>query len=132
MTNAKDADGLAWQVGVWNRMAPVYAQEVDQRFIPVIDQVLLRAKVQPGQNVLDLGTGTETFSRYAESSFPMRITASTSPSTSRSVVRGLMKHGRIARTPLAIVLVGTNGVSRRRRSRSRWFKASPSTPGGGA
>ena len=58
MTNSKDAEGLAWQVGVWDRMAPVYAQEVDQRFIPVVDQVLLRAKVQPGQDVLDLGTGT--------------------------------------------------------------------------
>ena len=58
MMNSKDAEGLAWQVGVWDRIAPVYAQEVDQRFIPVVDQVLLRAKVQRGQNVLDLGTGT--------------------------------------------------------------------------
>lgn len=57
-TTDRNAEGLAWQTGVWDRMARVYAEEVDQRFIPVVDQVLLRGNLQPGQRLLDLGTGT--------------------------------------------------------------------------
>jgi SAM-dependent methyltransferase len=55
---ARHKEGLAWQVGVWDGMTPVYAQEVDSRFIPVVDQVMLRARLVPGLRVLDVGTGT--------------------------------------------------------------------------
>jgi SAM-dependent methyltransferase len=51
-------DGLAWQIGVWDRIAPVYIRDVDPRFAPVIDHLLARAALQPGERVLDLGTGT--------------------------------------------------------------------------
>lgn len=57
MAESKE-DGVAWQVGVWDRMAQVYQQEIDTRFGPVIDQLLLRANLQPGETVLDFGTGT--------------------------------------------------------------------------
>jgi len=39
-------------------MADVYRREIDTRFAPVIDQVLKLANLQPGETVLDLGTGT--------------------------------------------------------------------------
>ena len=39
-------------------MADPYVREVDSRFEPVIEQLLLRARLQAGENVLDLGTGT--------------------------------------------------------------------------
>ena len=51
-------EGLAWQVGVWDRMSQVYRSEIDRRLEPVVDQVLARAGLQPGEQVLDLGTGT--------------------------------------------------------------------------
>lgn len=51
-------EGLAWQVGVWDKMADIYQQEIDARFGPVIDHVLAYADLQPGESVLDLGTGT--------------------------------------------------------------------------
>jgi len=51
-------EGLAWQVGVWDRMSQVYRSEIDRRLAPVVDQVLARAGLQPGERVLDLGTGT--------------------------------------------------------------------------
>ena len=57
-TESKHDEGLAWQVGVWDRMSPVYALEVDSRFVPVVDQVMLRARLRPGLRVLDVGTGT--------------------------------------------------------------------------
>ena len=50
--------GFAWQVGVWDRMAEIYQQEIDSRFAPVIQKLLDRAMLQPGESVLDLGTGT--------------------------------------------------------------------------
>jgi 2-polyprenyl-3-methyl-5-hydroxy-6-metoxy-1,4-benzoquinol methylase len=49
---------LQWQVGVWDRMSPIYLREVDDRFTEIIDGVIRRAALQPGQQVLDLGTGT--------------------------------------------------------------------------
>ncbi len=51
-------DALAWQVGVWDRMSQTYLREVDRRFTPVVEQVIKRAALEPGHNVLDLGTGT--------------------------------------------------------------------------
>jgi enediyne biosynthesis protein CalE5 len=50
--------GLAWQVGVWDRISQLYWTEVDPRFAPVVDGVIARAALRPGQRVLDLGTGT--------------------------------------------------------------------------
>src|SRR5215207_4412136 len=50
--------GFAWQVGVWDRMAEIYQQEIDRRFAPVIKTLLDRAMLRPGEAVLDLGTGT--------------------------------------------------------------------------
>jgi ubiquinone/menaquinone biosynthesis C-methylase UbiE len=56
--NADQEAALAWQVGVWDRMSRLYWEEVDPRFAPVVDGVIARAELQPGQRVLDLGTGT--------------------------------------------------------------------------
>ena len=50
--------GLAWQIGVWDRMAEIYQREIDRRFAPVIDGLLDRAMLRPGASILDLGTGT--------------------------------------------------------------------------
>jgi ubiquinone/menaquinone biosynthesis C-methylase UbiE len=50
--------GLAWQLGVWNRISDIYLREIDQRFTPVVDRVVTRAALTAGQHVLDLGTGT--------------------------------------------------------------------------
>lgn len=58
MDQRKDAEALAWQVGVWDRMAPVYIREVDIRFRQVVDRVVAHAELKPGHHVLDLGTGT--------------------------------------------------------------------------
>jgi SAM-dependent methyltransferase len=49
---------LQWQVGVWDRMSDLYLREVDRRFTPVVENVLERAELRPGERVLDLGTGT--------------------------------------------------------------------------
>ncbi|TMJ56765.1 MAG: methyltransferase domain-containing protein [Alphaproteobacteria bacterium] len=49
---------LQWQVGVWDRMSPIYLREVDNRFSEIIDVVIRRAALGPAQQVLDLGTGT--------------------------------------------------------------------------
>ena len=53
-----DRAGLAWQRGIWDRYPELYRQEVDRRFAPVVEHVITRAALQPGQHVLDLGTGT--------------------------------------------------------------------------
>ena len=50
--------GLAWQVGVWDRISQIYWSEIDSRFEPVVDSVLARADLQAGEHVLDVGTGT--------------------------------------------------------------------------
>jgi SAM-dependent methyltransferase len=50
--------GLAWQIGTWDRQAAIYWDEIDRRFVPVIDGVIARAALQRGERVLDLGTGT--------------------------------------------------------------------------
>lgn len=50
--------GLAWQVGVWDRISPLYWAEIDSRFAPVVDGLIERAAPRPGERVLDLGTGT--------------------------------------------------------------------------
>ena len=56
--SASNQDAQAWQVGVWDRISQLYLKEVDRRFIPVIEQVIGRSTLQPGEHVLDVGTGT--------------------------------------------------------------------------
>lgn len=51
-------EGLAWQVGVWDRMAQPYQRELDRCFASVVDGVVARARLQAGERILDLGTGT--------------------------------------------------------------------------
>ena len=51
-------EGLAWQVGVWDRISQIYWSEIEHRFEPVVDAVLVRADLQAGDRVLDVGTGT--------------------------------------------------------------------------
>jgi len=58
MNTGAEGRGLEWQVGVWNRMSEVYEHEIDPRFATVVEHVVRRADLKPGQRVLDLGTGT--------------------------------------------------------------------------
>jgi SAM-dependent methyltransferase len=58
MNRSSDEKGLAWQTGVWDKISDLYLEEVDQRFVPVIEGVIDRADIRPGESVLDLGTGT--------------------------------------------------------------------------
>jgi SAM-dependent methyltransferase len=58
--DAANEAGLAWQAGVWDRVSRLYWDEIDPRFAPVVDGVIARARLEPGQRVLDLGTGTGT------------------------------------------------------------------------
>ncbi|OLC61995.1 MAG: hypothetical protein AUH89_01915 [Ktedonobacter sp. 13_1_40CM_4_52_4] len=58
MEGDPDRQGLAWQMGIWDRISQTYVREVDSRFTPVVEQVIRRATLLPGQRVLDLGTGT--------------------------------------------------------------------------
>lgn len=53
-----ETDGLRWQVGIWDQISQIYLREVDRRFAPVVDGVITRASLRPGERVLDLGTGT--------------------------------------------------------------------------
>jgi len=62
--NKKD-QGLEWQIGVWDRISELYAQEVDRRFVPVVEAVIARAALKPGERVLDLGTGTGSVAVHA-------------------------------------------------------------------
>jgi SAM-dependent methyltransferase len=53
-----DTDAQQWQLGVWDRIAPVYETEIDPRFAPLVQRVLDLAGVETGDHLLDLGTGT--------------------------------------------------------------------------
>ena len=55
---SSDDEGLNWQIGVWNQMSRLYGREVDRRFSPVVEALIRRASLRPGERVLDLGTGT--------------------------------------------------------------------------
>ena len=57
-SNDNEQAALQWQLGVWDRMSPIYLREVDDRFTEIIAGVIRRAALRPGQQVLDLGTGT--------------------------------------------------------------------------
>jgi ubiquinone/menaquinone biosynthesis C-methylase UbiE len=52
-----EQEGLKWQVGVWDRISPIYLQAIDNRFTGVVDAVIRRAALQSVEQVLDLGTG---------------------------------------------------------------------------
>lgn len=54
----RDREGLEWQIGVWNRISDIYLRKIDQRFAPVVGEVIARAGLKVGDSVLDLGTGT--------------------------------------------------------------------------
>jgi SAM-dependent methyltransferase len=58
MKSASDQEALRWQVGVWDRISQLYLREIDPRFAPVVGGVIGRADLKPGEQVLDLGTGT--------------------------------------------------------------------------
>lgn len=58
MADEGTREGLTWQIGVWDRMSDIYLHEIDKRFAPVVESVLARAGLEPGNRVLDLGTGT--------------------------------------------------------------------------
>jgi SAM-dependent methyltransferase len=58
MQSGSEDKGLAWQIGVWDGMAQPYEREVEQRFASVVEGVVQRARLQAGEQVLDLGTGT--------------------------------------------------------------------------
>jgi SAM-dependent methyltransferase len=57
-SDERDREGAAWQRSIWDRYPEIYEHEVDPRFAPVIEQVIRRAALAPGQDILDLGTGT--------------------------------------------------------------------------
>lgn len=57
MGNDRD-DALRWQVGVWDTISDRYLRDIDDRFTGVVAQCSMRAALQPGEAVLDLGTGT--------------------------------------------------------------------------
>jgi ubiquinone/menaquinone biosynthesis C-methylase UbiE len=53
-----EQEGLKWQIGVWDRMSPIYLRAIDNLFTGVVDAVIRRSALQSVQQVLDLGTGT--------------------------------------------------------------------------
>ena len=44
----QEQTGLAWQIGVWDRMSDVYLREIDRRFAPVVEEVIARAQLAAG------------------------------------------------------------------------------------
>ncbi|MCZ6828406.1 MAG: SAM-dependent methyltransferase, partial [Gammaproteobacteria bacterium] len=58
MNRDSDGEGLAWQTSIWDRISNLYLEEVDRRFVPVVNGVIDRAALMPGERVLDLGAGT--------------------------------------------------------------------------
>src|SRR5262245_46552410 len=77
MDQQKNAEGLAWQISVWERMVPVYVREFHKRFGPIVERGVQRPDLKPGQHVLVLGTGTGSVAlRAAEAVAPHgRVTA---------------------------------------------------------
>ena len=59
---------VAWQTGVWSRISDIYMREIDGRFAPVVEALITRAVLAPGENVLDLGTGTGAVAERAAAS----------------------------------------------------------------
>lgn len=61
----QDREALAWQTGVWNRISDIYVNEIDRRFVPVVEALVGRATLLGGEQVLDLGTGTGAVAQRA-------------------------------------------------------------------
>jgi ubiquinone/menaquinone biosynthesis C-methylase UbiE len=61
----RNREGASWQRGIWDRYPEIFQREVGPRFAPVVEQVIRRAALVPGQNVLDLGSGTGAVARRA-------------------------------------------------------------------
>ena len=57
MATNQEQVGLAWQIGVWNRISDIYLREIDQRFAPVVERVLARAQVKAGNVSSTLAQG---------------------------------------------------------------------------
>jgi SAM-dependent methyltransferase len=57
-SESTDREGVEWQVGVWDRISQLYAAEINPRFASVVEGVIDRACLRPGERVLDLGSGT--------------------------------------------------------------------------
>src|SRR5215470_2390857 len=68
MESREEQAGLAWQVGVWNRISDIYQREIDRRFAPVVEGLMARAGLVEGERVLDLGTGTGAVAEAAAGS----------------------------------------------------------------
>ena len=58
MQDKQEQEGFLWQVGVWDRISTIYLQDIDRRFVSVVENVIARADLRPGERILDLGTGT--------------------------------------------------------------------------
>ena len=56
MTSPPTQSGDAQET--WNRMAEIYARDLDPRFAPIVDLVVTAARCRPGASVIDVGTGT--------------------------------------------------------------------------
>ena len=54
----RDQAGLSWQITTWDHMADLYLHENAPRMAPVADRAVAHAALTPGEQVLDLGTGT--------------------------------------------------------------------------
>ena len=61
----RNREAAEWQRGIWDRYPEIYEREVDPRFFPVVQGVIRRASLTPGQNVLDLGSGTGAVALHA-------------------------------------------------------------------
>lgn len=58
MKSEAEREALAWQTGIWDRISEIYRSEIDRRLAPVVEGVIKRASLKPGEHVLDVGTGT--------------------------------------------------------------------------
>ena len=113
MTDAeKDRKAIEWQTSVWNRISDVYTREIDERFVPVVDAVIARAGLNPGEKVLDLGMGTGAITERASEAVgpdgrvvgvdisPEMIAAARKRLSARGVTNVVLKEGRAESLPV--------------------------------
>ena len=104
----KKAEGLAWQISVWDRMVPVYVREIDKRFQPIIERVVKLGDLKPGQHALDLGTGTGSVAiKAAEAVAPNGHITAVDISPEMLALRGSAWH------PVELILRLLRGAERR-------------------